>query len=1029
MGFLTKFSMKNIAAVMIIVAILFGGGLYSAYTLKMEDMPNVTSPTLMITTQYTAPPQDVMELVTKPIEDKIANVGDIDTISSTSNDYMSSIMISFEYSADINLKKQDLESLIQEVSLPADAKTPKVSSLGVTSEAPVYLALYAGEGVSQSQLDNAYEDNIEDSLESLDGLDHIDVIGERARMVDVKLNADALRYYGLTVSGLSSTITDSLTGGPGGSVKIDGNKQMARFKLDLRSTYDIEHMKIQTPSNGTIQLQQIGTVSAIYDNGDFIGRFNDRPAIGIILYTTKNANVVEFSNKVKELTASWKKTNPQIESKLIYDNSVDILSSINSLVREGFVGAFLAAITILLFLRNPRMTLIVLVSIPLSILITLLVIKYFGLTLNTMTIGGLFIAVGRVVDDSIVVIENIFANLQKAQERDESVVLYATKQVGMAITSSTLATVGVFTPMGMISGIIGEFFRPFAITVSVALLSSLLVALTVIPMLAKILVLQSGSIKHKEHDEHGPVMRAYERILSWCLHHRFKTLVIVAIVFVVTIGSTIPFLSVAFLPSSKTGTVMFFTVKLPRETAVQTTDSIVKNLEKTMKAAKTANGEPLFTLIEPLVGYDDDDENASAYAAQIYVQVNDKADADQVKKEYQELLAFELPNGSKVEGKSFDGGVSSIDFSYYLVGDNQTNLEKAAAMVVEKLQTHPELSEIEDSMGDKSMELDITVDQQKARKYGLNTNMIRQTTAGWLGESQLDDVKINGDSYDIRIGLRDEDKTSVSKVRQIPLTASAGEIIHLEDVALVEQAKAPSSLKREDREQVVNITAKINDKNKNGVSTRLSAELSQLELPDGVSQQVKGVSADINESFTQLGLAMVVGILAVYLVMVISFGNASAPFAILFSLPLAAIGGLLGLVISGESLTVTSMIGFMMLIGIVVTNAIVLLDRAQQMREEGHTVRQALMEAGIVRLRPIIMTAGATVVALIPMALGDSEGGLVSKGLAVVVIGGLLTSTVLTLVVVPIVYELIASFKARMSRLLHREAKAKELGA
>lgn len=1025
--YITRFSMKNVAAVLIVVVMLFGGGVYSALKLKIENMPDMTFPMVMITTSYTAPPQDVMEQVTKPIEDKIANVGDIESLTSTSSDSMSQIRIQFEFGVDIDKKKQDLESLIQEVSLPSDAGTPKVSTFGVTSMPSIYLALYAGEGMSQSDLDKLYDDKIEPGFEAMSGVDHIDVVGARETTMDIQLDAEAMSYYGLTYENVSTAISNSLIGGPAGSVKIDGNTQMARVEIDLDSLYAIEQMEIQTAKHGTILLKQIATIKAVNDS-NFIGRYNNNPAIGIILYKTKSANAVSFSDEVAQLIESWKTSNPNIAFKTVYDGADEIRESIHGLVREGIVGALLAAVMILVFLRNVRMTLIVLVSIPLSILITLLALKQFGLTLNTMTLGGMFIAVGRVVDDSIVVIENIYANLQKVQERNESVILYATKQVGMAITSSTLATVGVFAPIGLVTGMIGEIFRPFAITVACALLASLLVALTVIPMLAKLLVLNNNSIAYKEHGQHGPVERLYEKILSWSLHHRIKTLMIAFVAFVVTLVGTVPQLAVSFVPSSKASSGMYFIIKLPYETALETTDSIVKSMEQMLREAKDARGEPLFTFVEALVGYNGDDDTQVPYAAQIYTEVNEQADADLVKKEYKQKFAYDLPAGSEVEVRSLGGGggFSTTDFSYFLIGDDQDELEEAAALVKEKLKEFPELTEIEDSLSDAKLEVDIAIDQKKARAYGLSAGTIRTTTASWLAEKDLGEIKIDKVTYETKIELKEEDKNSLEAIRHIPLTDSSGNIVHLQDVAKVEQKEAPASLRREDRDQVVTISATIESKDKQAVSGKVSRALSQLELPDGVSRQVRGVNKDINESFSQLFMAMAVAVFVVYLMMVLAFGNASAPFAILFSLPLAAIGGLLGLVLTGESLNVTSLIGFMMLIGIVVTNAIVLIDRAQQLREEGYTVRHALIEAGLVRLRPIIMTAGATIVALIPLSLGLAEGQLISKGLAVVVIGGLTTSTLLTLVVVPIVYEMIASFKAWMARLFHRKTSVKE---
>ncbi|MDF2714926.1 MAG: putative efflux system, partial [Paenibacillus sp.] len=335
-----------------------------------------------------------------------------------------------------------------------------------------------------------------------------------------------------------------------------------------------------------------------------------------------------------------------------------------------------------------------------------------------------------------------------------------------------------------------------------------------------------------------------------------------------------------------------------------------------------------------------------------------------------------------------------------------------------------ELVDFKDTLQDAKTELKIIVDSAKARKFGLSSASIREAASAWIRKESLGDIKLDNVLFSTTIGLSQADKNSLEQIGKIQLRAANGSIVYLNEVAKIEEVQAPATLMREGRSQVVTVTASIDSPNKALVSANVTAALAGVELPGGVTREVKGVSEDIDESFSQLYMAMAVAIMIVYLVMVLAFGNAGAPFAILFSLPLAAIGGLLGLALTGESLNVTSMIGFMMLIGIVVTNAIVLIDRAQQLRKEGYTVRHALIEAGIVRLRPIIMTAGATIVAMLPLALGFSHGMMISKGLAVVVIGGLTTSTLLTLVVVPVIYEMIESFKARVGRLVHRKSSA-----
>ncbi|MCU6792676.1 efflux RND transporter permease subunit [Paenibacillus sp. WQ 127069] len=1022
---LIKFSMKNVAALFIIMILLFAGGIYSAKELKVENLPDISLPIVIVTTEYIGSPKDVMDEVTEPIEEKFANIKDLEKITSKSSDSFSTVVVSFIQGVDTDKKKQEIESLLQEVELPDAAKPPKVSTMGLSSSPSNYLVAYTDNGMSQEKLDQLYSDIIEPRLLALNGIDHLDAIGARDSSLDIELNADALNYYGLTPSQVTTFIRAAVTKSSVGTVKLSGNEKMARVTGDITSLVEIENIEITTNRHGTILLSQVASLKSIMES-DFNSRFDGKPAIGIVLYKASSANAVEFSDAINAQIEEWKISMPNVTFKSTFDGSHEIKESINGLLREGIVGAILAALMILIFLRNVRMTLIVLVSIPLSIMITLLLMWQLGLTLNTMTLGGIFIAVGRVVDDSIVVIENIYVSLEKAQKRNESVILLATKQVSSAITSSTLATAGVFAPMGLVSGIIGEVFKPFSITLAAALLSSLLVALTVIPLLAKLLVLQ-GTHAHASHEDEKPgrILTFYRNVLEWSLTHRIRTLLLSVLLFVVTIASVYPFLKITFLPDGKPSNTMYFQLKLPNDTSFDTMDGISKELEGILMETKDIHGNKAFHFVEALVGYNGDGDQQAPNAAQIYVEANGQVDAVKLKDEVKDLILTELPPGSEIESKSLGGENSAAsDFEYSLRGEDQKLLEAAAGRIKEKLKEFSELSEIEDNLSDAKMEVQIAVDQKKARTYGLNASTVRDTARSWIQKQELGDLKFDNLMYTTTVSMNTANTDSLEKLGNISFTSSTGTTVFLKEVAKISEVKAPATLSREGQKQTVSVTAKINNLDKNGVSKRVSHELQNVELPDGVSREVKGVSSDINESFTQLIAAMAVAIAIVYLIMVLAFGNASAPFAILFSLPLAAIGGLIGLVAINEPLSVTSMVGFMMLIGIVVTNAIVLIDRAQQLQVEGYTVRHALLEAGRVRLRPIIMTAGATITALIPLALGLSgEGELIGKGLGIVVIGGLVTSTVLTLVVVPVVYEMLDSIKIRMSQAFKRNNK------
>ncbi|MUG72653.1 efflux RND transporter permease subunit [Paenibacillus validus] len=1017
MNQLTSFSMKNITAVIIIVLLLFGGGAYAATTLKVESMPDISFPVVLVNTQYTAPPKDVLEDVTKPLEKAVASLEGIKNLKSTSSDNFSQIVIELEQSIKADDAKKDVESLIANVKLPSASEKPKVQTFGFASEPVYYLSVYAKNGMSQQELDKVYKDVILPGFNAMKGIDHVDSIGNQESVLTMKLNANAIQNYGLTPSQVSQNIRAALMTSPAGTVDFNGNEQMVRVKSDLNTIYNLENMKITAPTGTTLLLKDIAKVEAITES-TFLSRLNGQPAIGVRLFKTKNANAVEFGNEADKLMEGWKKDYPNITFQAIYNGALDIKESINGMLKEGALGAILASVMILLFLRNVRMTIIVLVSIPLSTLITLLIMAPLGISLNIMTLGGMAIAIGRVVDDSIVVIENIYSQLQKAQERNESVIKLATAQVSSAITSSTITTVGVFGPIAFVSGVLGEVFRPFAITLSVALLSSLLVAVTVIPMLAKLLVLGSKNIKAHDEAPVGKLTLTYKKALTWSLRNRIKTLLIAMLALVISVAGTVPFLASGFMPESESDKMLMLTIKMPRETTIETMNEKVKEIEKMMFESKDSAGQPTFDYVESSIGYNGGSDRI-AYRSSFFAVASANSNAKDVVQDFKKNIEYLLPKGSEVDGSVLSmGGPPSggADFNYVLKGDDLNYLREAAQLVRDKMKEFPEMIDIKDSLSESKQEIEISVDQNKARLFGLSSAQIMEGVHSWLAEEKIGDLKFDNATFETKVMLDPSFKNSVDKIGSFTIITTSGSKVALNEVAKVRQIEAPVSITREQQEQYVNVTARIDSIDKGGVSAKISAALNTLELPPGVRTQVKGVTDDIQTSFNQMFIAMIASVFIVYLIMVLAFGNGTAPLAILFSLPLAAIGGLIALLITGESINITSLIGFLMLIGVVVTNAIVLVDRVQQLREEGYEVREALIEAGLTRLRPIIMTAGATIIALMPLALGLSKGALISKGLAVVVIGGLTTSTLLTLVVVPVAYDLINGVVRRLFR-------------
>ena len=719
--------------------------------------------------------------------------------------------------------KKDIESLIANVKLPSSADKPNVATFGFASQPVYYMAVYGEEGMSQAELDRIYKDVIESGLNTVKGIDHIDSIGNQEATLQIKLDANALVNYGLTPSQVIGEIKSNLTSSPAGTIDINGNTEMVRVTGKMNSIYNLDRMLVNTPSGDTLELRQIAKVESISESA-FYARLDGKPAIAIHLYKTKEANAVEFGDAVKAMIEDWEQTLPNVVFHEVFTDSAAIKDSISGMIKEGTLGAILASLMILLFLRNMRMTLIVLISIPLSILTTLLLMAPLGISLNIMTLGGLAIAVGRVVDDSIVVIENIYSQLLKAQERNESVIILATKQVASAITSSTLTTIGVFGPIAFVSGVIGEVFRPFALTIVCSLMSSLIVALTVIPMLAKLLVMRNKNIPQHDENHVGPMATRYKKILVFSLNHRIKTLLLSGLLFVLSIVLIVPFLPVAFMPASEADKQLYYMIEMPKETSKDAMNEKTKEIETMLMNAKDAEGTPQFTYVESLVGYDFS-EDASSYKSMLFTEVNEHSDADAVLAEYKEQILYLMPDKSKVNGAliSFGGGAGSgSDFSYSLKGDDLLLLQQAAETIEAELKKFPELSDIENSLGESKMEVEVLVDQGKARLYGMTTGQVLAAVHEWIGEDDLGDLKFDNVMYKTTIEMDQLHKDSLAKMENIPLNTPTGAKLHLSDIAQVRHIDSPASITREKQQQVVKVTAKIDSTDKNGTSTKVS---------------------------------------------------------------------------------------------------------------------------------------------------------------------------------------------------------------
>lgn len=777
--------------------------------------------------------------------------------------------------------------------------------------------------------------------------------------------------------------------------------------------------EMKEPEIKTVKLQDIATITESAKGQSMITRTNGKPSINVEVIKNPDDNVVETADAVNAELDQLAKANKDVQFMKLFDQSDSVKMSIHSMVREGLLGALFASVVILLFLRNVRMTLISIVSIPVSVFATLILLKQADVSLNIMTLGGMTVAIGRVVDDSIVVIENIYRHLMKGMERTSELILLATQEVASAITSSTLTTVAVFVPLGMIEGIIGEVFYPFALTVTISLLCSLVVAVTIVPVLAKLLALNGKPLKKDR--TRSRLAEQYKKALNWSLNHK-KIVLVGSTLMLLGSFALVPFIGTIFLPSDKEK-AMNIELKMPSGTNLEKTNQVAEQMEQKLKQ------HPEVKVISSSVGnmssqMTNDGSTGSSNRASMFVTLADDTEMDtfleNIRKELNAVDQDAVVNVSEVN--SINPASNSIEV--VITGDSMDKIRTLTNQLTAKIQKVNGLANVENNLSEQKKIVTIEVDDAKAAKKGLVAQQVAASVRGLLQADTIFEIEKGNESQEVKLGLKQDEVNSVDKVKEIRILSSTGELVPLKDIANVKVEEGPVTVKRENGQLAATVSGDVTIKDTGAVSKDIQAQIDSTPIPQGVSVKLGGDIEQMNESFANLGKAMIVAVFAVYVVMLIAFGEATAPFTILFSLPYAVIGGLLGLWIAGQPISAPALIGALMLIGIVVTNAIVFVDRVQQMKKRGHNTVDALLEAGETRLRPILMTAFATIFALLPLALGYGEGAAMSQGLAIVVIGGLASSTLLTLFIVPIVYLFLSQLKERWQSKRSRQAEA-----
>jgi HAE1 family hydrophobic/amphiphilic exporter-1 len=1014
MSWLSRFSLAQRALIglMSIVALVFGA--IAIPQLKQQLMPTIELPMVSVLAPYQGASPDVVEKqVVEPIEDSLEAVDGISGITATASEGSAVIMASFDYGNGTQQLVADVQQAVNRAraQLPDDVD-PQVIS-GSTDDIPtVVLAVTSDK--DQQALADQLDKTVVTELKDIDGVAQVVVDGVRDLQVTVTPDPAKLAKAGVSPQALAQSLQAGGATVPAGSFDEAGANRTVQVGGGFTSLRQIQDLMVTGEGvDKPVRLGDVATVKEEEARADSLTRTNGEPSLAVAVTMDHDGSAVAISNAVEDKLPDLRE---QLGSgatlTVVSDQGPAVSKAIEGLTTEGALGLLFAVVIILVFLTSVRSTLVTAVSIPLSVVLALIVLWTRDLSLNMLTLGALTIAIGRVVDDSIVVLENIKRHLGYGEERQEAI-LKAVREVAGAVTSSTLTTVAVFLPIGLVGGMVGELFGSFSLTVTAALLASLLVSLTVVPVLSYwFLRPPKGTPEDaaearrlaEEKEAKSRLQRFYVPVLRFATRRRLTSVAIAVVVLIGTFAMA-PLLKTNFFDQGEQK-VLSIKQELKPGTSLSATNAQAEKVEKLLGDTE---GVKDFQVTIGSSGFmaafgGGTDTNQASYQ----LMLEDSADAEDVQDHIEDGLA--KLDGIGTTTVAAGDGFASQDLSVVVKAADANVLREASEEVRKTVAGLDDVTDVTSDLAQSVPRISVKANA-KAAEAGFTDQTLGAAVAQAVRGTPAAKATLDDTERDVVIRSA-QPATTMAELKALNLGP-----VKLGDIATVQLVDGPVSMTRIDGQRAATVTAKPTGDNTGAVGTELQSKINGLDLPAGATAEIGGVTADQDEAFVNLGLAMLAAIAIVFMLLVGTFRSLAQPLILLVSIPFAATGAIGLLLVTGTPMGVPAMIGMLMLIGIVVTNAIVLIDLINQYRKQGHGVVEAVIEGGRHRLRPILMTALATIFALLPMALGvTGEGGFIAQPLAVVVIGGLITSTLLTLLLVPTLYAMLELRKERRAR-------------
>lgn len=1071
---LAKLSLANRSVVALITAIIAVFGFVSLGSLKQELIPSIETPQAAIVTTFIgASPEVIDKQVSQPIDTAVRALDGLVSSTTTSRNNISLVRVEFEYGTSTAKVTEKLNAALASVNLPDQASARVLS--GSFDTVPIIVLGVSSDTGSNEELEKIFADVAKAEFSGISGVRDVTVSGVVEKRVNLKFNQALLAANGLSTQSVVSALQANGFVVPAGTIDDGKGNISVEVGTPVNSLEDFKNLPligtrttVTAPTTGApttgapttglpggsipggitipsaptvttgisaLRISDVATVTYEKSPVTSISRVNGKATLSLSITKTQDANTVSVSHAVQDKLDDFKKKLGAVTIVTVFDQAPFVEKSLENLAVEGTLGLIFAIFVILVFLLSVRSTIVTAISIPTSVLITFIGLGFFGYSLNLFTLSALTIAIGRVVDDSIVVIENINRHLAYGEPKKKAI-LRAVREVSTAITAATITTVAVFLPITFVGGLIGELFRPFGFTFAIALVASLVVSLTIVPVLAYWFLKTPAQVTHaneaealaheaqvrheeEERERKSWLQRGYLPILSWTQRRPVLTLSAAFVVLVMTFGSS-ALLKTDFIGSSG-ATSFVVNQTLPAGATLNQQDEAAAKLEGILLAYDE------ITVVQTSIGSSGDSRVAfGGSAGGTSIQVTAKDGTDQVA--LQDKLTAQFAKDSSLGEVKFGGtggpaigGGSTIDVK--LSASNDELLNAGITAVQAAMQGTKDVGEITNSLADKQRTLRVTVDRLEAARRGLTEIAIGGIVSSAMKPASIGKVNLDGTSTSIYV-VRTDLADTVAEVRNISIPTATGPV-RLSTLADIEEVEVPTAITTEKGDRSARVLLTPTGDNLGAITADVTKRLDAVELPAGVTATIGGVSASQADSFAQLGIALLAAIAIVFIVMVATFSSIVQPLILLISIPFAATGAIGFLLATDTPLGVSAIIGMLLLVGVVVTNAIVLIDLINHYRREGKPTQQAIMDGARQRLRPILMTALATIFALTPLAVGlTGSGGFISQPLAIVVIGGLFSSTVLTLVIVPVLYWLVEGRKERKAlRKANREPK------